>query len=93
MEKRKETLLRNRLFLGGVFVHSRYRILLTSEQIENAKIGLHEVTLKNYHCSTSALNSASSSIEFEKSPGRVASDHQLSTPEEDEFKKEFDWIE
>ena len=75
MEKREETLLRNRLFLGGVFVDSRYRILLTSEQMESAKIGLHEVTLKNYHCSTSVSNSASSSIESEKSPGRVASDH------------------
>ena len=60
MEKREEGLLRNKLFLGGVFVDSRYRILLTSEQMENAKFGLHEVTLKNYHCSTSVSNSASS---------------------------------
>ena len=29
MEKREETLLRNRLFLGGVFVDFTYRILLT----------------------------------------------------------------
>ena len=61
--------------------------------MENAKIGLHEVTLKNYHCSTSVSNSASSSIESEKSPGRVASDHQSSTLEEDEFEKELDLIE
>ena len=92
-EKREESLLRNRLFLGGVFVDSRYRILLTSEQIENAKIGLFEVTLKNYHCSTSTSNSVSSSIESEKSSGRVASDHQSSISEEDEFEKELDLIE
>ena len=76
MEKREETLLRNRLFLGGVFVDSRYRILLKSEQTKNAKIGLPEVTLKNYHCFTPVSNSASSNIESEKSPGNVASDHQ-----------------
>ena len=58
MEKREETLLRNRLFFVGVFVDSKYRILLTSEQMENAKIGLHKVTLKNYCCSTSVSNSA-----------------------------------
>ena len=75
MEKREETLLRNRLLLVGVFVDSRYRISLASEQMENAKIGLHNVTLKNYCCSTSVSNSASSSIECEKSPGLVASDH------------------
>ena len=75
MEKREETLLRNRLFLVEVFVDSKYRILLTSEQMENAKIGLHKVTLKNYRCSTSVSNSASSSIDSEKSPGLVASDH------------------
>ena len=93
MEKREETLLRNRLFLGGVFVYSRYRNLLILEQIENAKIGLHEVTLENYHCSTSVSNSASSSIVSEKSPGRVASYHQSSTSGEDEFEKELDLIE
>ena len=94
MEKREETFLRNRLFLGGVFVDSRYRILLTSEQMENAKIGRHEVTLKNYHCFTYVSNSASSRIESEKSksPSRVASDHLLPTLEEDEFEKELDLI-
>ena len=61
--------------------------------MENAKIELHEVTLKNYHCSTSVSNSASSSIESEKLPSRVASDHQSSTSEEDEFEKELDLIE
>ena len=61
--------------------------------MENAKIGLHKVTLKNYHCSASVSNSASSSIKSEKSPGRVASDHQSSTSEEDEFEKELDLIE
>ena len=57
------------------------------------KIGLHEVTLKNYHCSTFVSNSVSSSIESEKLPSRVASDHQSSTSEEDEFEKELDLIE
>ena len=57
------------------------------------KIGLHKVTLKNYHCSTTVSNSASSSIESEKSPGRVASDHQSSTSEENEFEKELDLIQ
>ena len=87
MEKREETLLRN------MFVDSRYRILLTSKQMENAKIGLHEVIPKNKHCSTSVSNSVSSSTESEKSPGRVASDHQSSISEEDEFEKELDLIE
>ena len=93
IEKREETLLRNRIFLGGMFVNSRYRILPTSEQMENAKIGLHEVTLKIYYCSTSVSNSASSSIESEKSSGGVASNHQSSTSEEDEFEKELNLIE
>ena len=61
--------------------------------MEKAKIGLHEVTLKNYYCFTSESNSASSSIESEKSPGRVASDHQPSKSEENDFEKELDLIE
>ena len=46
MEKREEALLRNKLFLAEVFVDSRYRILLTPQQMENAKIGIQEVTLE-----------------------------------------------
>ena len=61
--------------------------------MKNAKMRLHKVDLKNYHCSTSVSNSASSSIESEKSPGSIASDHQLSTSEEDEFEKELDLTE
>ena len=90
MEKREEALLRNKLFLAKVFVDSRYRILLTPQQMENAKIGIHENTLKNYHCSRSVSNSTSSSIESEKAPKCVASHNQLSTSEEDEFEKELD---
>ena len=70
-EKREEALLRIRLFLAGVFVDSRYRILLTPEQMENAKIGIHEITYKNYHCSRSISNSTSSSIESEEGPESV----------------------
>ena len=88
MEKREEALLRNKLFLAGVFVDSRYRILLTPQQMENAKIGIHEITLKNYHCSRSVSNLTSSSIESEKAPDCVASHNQSSTSEEDEFERE-----
>ena len=56
MEKREEVLLRNKYFLAGLFVDYRYRILLTPVQMENAKIGIHEITLKNDHCSRSVLN-------------------------------------
>ena len=87
MEKRKEVLLRYKLFLAGVFVNSRYRILLIPQQIENAKIGIHEITLKNYHCSRSVSNLTSSSIESEKASHCVASHNQSSTSEEDEFKR------
>ena len=83
MEKRKEALSRKKLFLAGVFVDFRYRILLTPQQMENAKIGIHEITLKNYYCSVS--NSTSSSIESEKALDCVASHNQSSTSEEDEF--------
>ena len=93
MEKREEVLLRNKLFLAGVFVDSRYRVLLTPVEIENAKIGIHEITLKNYHCSISVSNSTSSCIESEKAPECVASRNQLSTSEEDKFERELDLIE
>ena len=93
MEKREEALLRNKLFLAGVFVDSRYQILLTPQQMENAKIGIHEITLKNYHCSRSVSKLTSSSIESEKVPDCVASHNQSSTSEDDEFERELDLIE
>ena len=94
IEKREQALLRNKYFLAGVLVDSRYQILLTPEQMENAKIGIHEITLKYYnHCSRSVSNSTSSSIESEEVPECVASHNQLSTSEEDEFKRELDLIE
>ena len=93
MEKREEALLQNKRFLAGVFVNSRYRILLTPQQKENAKIGIHEITLKNYHSSRSVSNLTSSSIESEKAPDCVASHNQSSTSEEDEFERELDLIE
>ena len=61
--------------------------------MENAKIGIHEITLKNYRCSRSVSNLTSSSIESEKAPDCVASHNQSSTSEEDEFEKELDLIE
>ena len=66
MEKNKEALLQNKLFLPGVLVDSRYQILLTPEQIENAKIELHESTLKNYYCSRSVLKSTYQALSLRK---------------------------
>ena len=91
-EKRQKILLRDRLSCWSV---CRLQIPNFANIRANGKCkdGLHEVTLKNYHCSASVSKSASSSIESEKSPGRLASDHQSSTSEEDEFEKELDLIE
>ena len=89
MEKREEALLRNQLFLAGVFVDSRYQILLAPEQMENAKIGLHEITLKNCHCSRSVSNSTSSSIKSKEAPDCVAGNNQSSTSEDDKFEREL----
>ena len=62
--------------------------------MENAKIGQHEITLKNYHCFRSVSNlTSSSNDESEEVPDCVASQNQLSTSEEDEFGREFDLIE
>ena len=84
--------MQKKIILAGVLVDSRYRVLLTPEQMENAKIGLPEIILKNYHCSRSVSNSTSSSIESEEAPDYVASHNQSSTSEEDEFESELDLI-
>ena len=51
MDKREEFLFQNKLFLAGVLVDARYRILLSEEQVELAKAGLLEVAFKARHCS------------------------------------------
>ena len=93
MEKWEEALLWNQLFLAGVFVDFRHRILLIPEQIEYAKIGLHEIPLKSYHCSKFASNSTSSRMESKTASDRVASHNQSSTLEENEFARKLDLIE
>ena len=62
MEKRKVFLFQNKLFSAGVFVDSRYRILLSEEQTEVAKAGLMKVALKSHHCSISVPNSSSTQL-------------------------------
>ena len=56
MEKKEKSLFQNKLFLDGVFVDARYRILLSEEQVELAKAGLLEVAFKARHCSVRAFN-------------------------------------
>ena len=56
MEKREKSLFQTKLFLDGVFVDARYRILLFEEQVELAKAGLLEVAFKARHCSVRAFN-------------------------------------
>ena len=92
-EKCEEALLRNKLFLAGVCVDSRYRILRTPEQMENANTGMHGITVKNYHCSRSVSNSTLSNIESEEAPDCVASHNQSPTSEEYELERELDLTE
>ena len=52
-------LFQHKLFLDGIFVDARYRILLFDEQMEVAKIRLIKVALKSDQCSNSVSSSSS----------------------------------
>ena len=95
MENREEVLLRNKLFLAGVFVDFRHRILLIPEQMQYASIELHGIALKNYYYIRFIKLSYStlSSIESETASDCVASHNQSSTLEENEFARKLDLIE
>ena len=96
MEKREESLFQSKLFLAGVFVDARYRILLFEEQVELAKAGLLEVAFKARHCSVRAFNVSDTADTSSKSilAGDITStDNPASSASEDEFEKELDLLE
>ena len=83
----------NKLFLAGVFCRLKRPYFANTRANGKVKIGLHEDTLKNYHCPKSVSNSTSSSIESEEAQVCVASHNQSSTWKENEFERELDLIE
>ena len=96
MEKREVSLFQNKLFLAGVFVDPRYRILLSEEQMEVAKAGLIEVALKSHHCSILVSNSSSTENAVAESiqvNNIIRSSTSSPVSEEDDFEKELDLLE
>ena len=97
MEKREKPLFQNKLFLAGVFVDARHRILLSEEQVELAKAGLLEVAFKARHCSVRAFNvsyTADTSTESILVGDIASTDNPTSSAsKEDEFEKKFDLLE
>ena len=97
MKKREESLFQNKLFLAGVFVDARYRILLSEEQVELAKAGLLEVTYKARHCSVRAFSVSDTADTPSENiiVGDITSTDNpaSSASEENEFEKELDLLE
>ena len=96
MENREVSLFQIKLFLAGVFVGARYRILLSEEQMEVAKAGLIEVALKSHHCSISVSNSSSTENAASESiqvNNIIRSSTSSPVSEEDDFEKELDLLE
>ena len=93
MKKREAFLFQNKFVLAGVFVNSRYRILLSKEQMEVAKVGLMKVALKSHHYSISVFNSSSTenaAAESIQVNDIIKSLISLPAFEEDDFKRELD---
>ena len=95
MEKREVSLFQNKLFLAGVFVNARYRILLSAEQIEVAKAELIEVALKSHHYSISVSNSSRTENAADESiqvNDIIGSSTSLPASEENDFEGELDLL-
>ena len=95
MKNRESSLYQNKLFLAGVFVDARYRILLTEEQVEVAKTGLMEVALKWHRCSSYACSSSidDSVVESIQVDDTITEPNSSSPSDEDDFERELDWLE
>ena len=95
MEKRESSLYQNKLFLAGVFVDARNRILLTEEQMVVAKTGLMEVTLKWHRCSSYASSSSidDSVVESMQVDDTITGLNSSSPSDEDDFERELDLLE
>jgi len=94
MEKREKSLFQNKLFLAGVFVDVRYRILLSEEQMKVAKEGLMEVALKSHRCSISVPDTSSTDAAAESMHvNDISSCNSSSASEEDDFERELDLLE
>ena len=91
-EKRELILFQNNLFLAGVYVDSRYRILLSPEQLQNAKSGLTEVAMK-HHRSLNSMASTASTSSASSTEDRIDISDSSTSSSEDEFEKEFDMLE
>ena len=92
MEKRELILFQNNLFLAGVYVDSRYRILLAPEQLQNAKSGLTEVAMKHHRSLNSMASTASTSC-ASSTKDRIDISDSSTSSSEDEFEKELDMLE
>ena len=94
--KERSIFISNKLFLGGVFVDSKYCILLSGKQMEVAKAGLMEVALKSHRYfilvsnSSSTENAAAESIQVNDI---IRSFTSSPASEEDDFEGEFDLLQ
>ena len=92
MKKRELTLFQNKLFLAGVYVDARYRILLSHAQTEIAKIRLMEVALKSHYNAESTASSSNIAAAVEDECTQIIDGSQASSSE-DEFEKELDLLQ
>lgn len=87
MNRREEKLFKNNIFLAGVYVDPRYRILLKPSDIESAKDGLMKVAKKIYMINQQSAANKSNVTNLQKSPEKemlIQSDSS-----EDDFEKEL----